>query len=468
MAETMLDTKQTRKVCRSLPEREMQIGGRNRFFRWPEFLSFVRRAGSLHKSLERNQWLLADQVLVSGMNFTTTVLLARMLGVYNFGIYTVLYYILLYVNSIQLALNIQPMLSIAPQIPDGRESRLFLRGMAGYQYALSALFCLLIALAALLEKLNLLPHRMDAAAIFPFILAVYAYQMQDWFRRLCYLKDLGQRVFWNDVVSYVGQIAGFLLLWRIGRMNVSSAYYAVALTSLLAFGIGLLLDDMRSTLSEVRAAMTRTWKMGRSLLVTAQLQWLGSGGVNLLIAGVVGVRASSGFRAVITMVGPVIVLSQFLDNVIPVRAARAYAFGGEQSLVRYLRKVGLILAATVGVPLVLACIFARPILVLVFGHAYAEFAGLVVWEVAFIALSLLYRGTQYYHRTKDTTAVLAQTALLASLTSLGGCLLLVKPFGAAGALAALDLGQAVNVWIPLQAAIKEHRKAPLESGSASL
>ena len=117
---------------------------------------------------------------------------------------------------------------------------------------------------------------------------------------------------------------------------------------------------------------------------------------------------------------------------------------------------------------VLACIFARPILVLVFGHAYAEFAGLVVWEVAFIALSLLYRGTQYYHRTKDTTAVLARTALLASLTSLGGCLLLVKPFGAAGALAALDLGQAVNVWIPLQAAIKEHRKALLETGPASL
>jgi len=114
----------------------------------------VQRAESLLKSLARNQWLLADQVLVSGMNFTTTVLLARMLGVYNFGIFTVLYYILLYVNSIQLALNVQPMFSIAPQMPEGPERQSFLRGMAGYQYILSALFCLLILLAGLLEKLK--------------------------------------------------------------------------------------------------------------------------------------------------------------------------------------------------------------------------------------------------------------------------------------------------------------------------
>ena len=428
----------------------------------------VQRAESLLKSLARNQWLLADQVLVSGMNFTTTVLLARMLGVYNFGIFTVLYYILLYVNSIQLALNVQPMFSIAPQMPEGPERQSFLRGMAGYQYVLSTFFCLLILLAGLLEKLKLLPHRLDTSAILPFVLTVFAFQIQDWFRRLCYVKDLGQRVFWNDAVSYIGQIAAFLGLWRMGRLNVSTAYYAIGLTSLAAFGIGLLLDDMGSTLREARAAIVRTWKMGRSLLVTAQLQWLGSGGVNLVIAGLIGVRAASGIRAVIALVGPVIVLCQLLDNVIPVRAARAYASGGEQALVRYLRKIGLMLAAAVGAPLVLVSIFARPIMSLVFGHAYTGFAGLVVWEAAYMALSVLYRGTHYYHRTKDTTAVLAKTALLASLVSLGGCLLLAKPFGAAGALAALVMGQSVNVLIPLRAAIKAHRKTQAESSAARL
>ena len=52
----------------------------------------ARRGSSLLRLLVRNQWLMADQALVSGMNFLTTATLARMLGVHNFGVFSVFYF----------------------------------------------------------------------------------------------------------------------------------------------------------------------------------------------------------------------------------------------------------------------------------------------------------------------------------------------------------------------------------------
>ena len=99
----------------------------------------------------RNQWLVGDQALVSAMNFLTSAVLARMLGVHEFGVFSVFYIILQYLNSIQLALIVSPMMTLAPQITDESERAIFLKGMGGYQYAFSAAgFALTLLLALVL------------------------------------------------------------------------------------------------------------------------------------------------------------------------------------------------------------------------------------------------------------------------------------------------------------------------------
>ena len=75
----------------------------------------------------RNQWLVGDQALVSAMNFLTSAVLTRMLGVHDFGVFSVFYIILQYLNSIQLALIVSPMMTLAPQITDESERAVFLK-----------------------------------------------------------------------------------------------------------------------------------------------------------------------------------------------------------------------------------------------------------------------------------------------------------------------------------------------------
>lgn len=422
----------------------------------------------LRGRLARNQWLLADQALVSAMNFLTTALLARMLGVHRFGIFSVFYIILQYLNSIQLALIASTMMSIGPQLRDGAEHRAFLRGMAGYQYFFSLACGAATALFAVLEYFHLVPWNLDTSVFLPFILTIIGFQTQDWFRRFCYVQERGFTLFSNDIISYTGQVAALVILWWSHRMSVNAAYYAIAATSFAAFAVGFFREDISATWNETKIAFRRSWVMGRSLLVASQAQWLGSQGIFLIVAAIAGVGAASGIRAVITLMGPVNVLYQLLDNVIPVRAAAAYSKGGEHSLVVYLRRVCVILAGPVGVLVLIASIFARPIMTLAFGHAYAEFAPLVVWQGVYLWLGLIYRILIYYLRTVEHAAALARVATAVAAVSTTACFLLTRRYGATGGMEALFAGQVLNVTLILVPVLRIHRKAVAADGDVSI
>ena len=64
---------------------------------------------SLKARVGDNLWALADQFLISGTNFLTMILVARGLkSVSDFGVFVLVYSILLFSNSIQMALITQP------------------------------------------------------------------------------------------------------------------------------------------------------------------------------------------------------------------------------------------------------------------------------------------------------------------------------------------------------------------------
>jgi O-antigen/teichoic acid export membrane protein len=418
-----------------------------------------RPHGSLRSRILRNQWLVGDQALVSAMNFLTSAVLARMLGVHEFGVFSVFYIILQYLNSIQLALIVSPMMTLAPLITEKSERATFLKGLGGYQYLFSGACCAFTLLMAAVEKLRLGPARIDPSVLLPFAFSIFCFQAQDWLRRFWYVDERGRTVFINDVISYVGQVVVLLVLWRIRAASVRSAYYAVALTSLAAFLVGAGSEDVWPNLRQIRAVIKKTWAFGRSLLVASQFQWVGSQGILIIVAAISGVNAAGGIRAVMALLGPVNVLYQLLDNVIPVRAAREFSKSGRAGLLAYLRRIGILLSLFVGVPVLVISLAAKPIMAIAFGRDFETFAHLVFWQAIYVLLALLYKGLQYYHRTMGTVRVLARTALIVSVVSVGSCVVLARQFGATGGMIALVAGQTLNVAIPLGALVYSKPKA---------
>ena len=60
----------------------------------------------------RSAKTVVDQILVSGSNFLTGIILVRGLGLVSFGKFTVAYVILLLANSIQLSFISSPMITL--------------------------------------------------------------------------------------------------------------------------------------------------------------------------------------------------------------------------------------------------------------------------------------------------------------------------------------------------------------------
>ena len=80
----------------------------------------------------RNQTIL-DQLIVSGSNFATTILLVRGLGLQEFGIFAIVYALILLANNVQLSFICSPMITLAALSEAGAPRTRYLRGMFGVQ-----------------------------------------------------------------------------------------------------------------------------------------------------------------------------------------------------------------------------------------------------------------------------------------------------------------------------------------------
>jgi hypothetical protein len=58
---------------------------------------------------------LCDQALVSGANFATNVILARTLGIREYGVFALSWMVVLFVTSLQWAFIVWPMMSVGPK-----------------------------------------------------------------------------------------------------------------------------------------------------------------------------------------------------------------------------------------------------------------------------------------------------------------------------------------------------------------
>ena len=86
--------------------------------------------------------LIADQVMVSGSNFLLGILLVRSLGLESYGIFAVLWMVILFGLSINHAFITKPILSIVPKM-ESTKGRMYLQNVQCLQGVLSFLFFLI-------------------------------------------------------------------------------------------------------------------------------------------------------------------------------------------------------------------------------------------------------------------------------------------------------------------------------------
>jgi O-antigen/teichoic acid export membrane protein len=402
----------------------------------------IQRLRQLLQRQRRTHWAVADQVLVSGSNFLTGIILARLLGPAAFGVFVLLQAVMQYVNAFQVSLIFSPMLSNAPQMEEAQRTR-YLRGVLALQLVLSAL------LAAAVYALGTLGGLVSSAAALrpPTVLAltaaVFTFQLQDWLRRYYFVHQNSRAACLNDVVSYGGQIVLLVVCALFDDdFGLTDVFWVMAITSFLAFVLGYAASraPVRPAFGDARMVLRDGWRTGRDYFIAWQLQWSGTQGVLLVGAGLLGAQAAGGVRAAQNIIGPINILFQAMENVVPVAAARHYKEGGLDSLTAYLWRntawgSALLLPVMLGLSLA-----AEPLTRLAYGAAYAGYASLVVWQAAAMFLQFYMRQLTYYLRTLQATGVIIQMGAVIALTSVVVAACTVGAYQETGVMLALLAG----------------------------
>jgi hypothetical protein len=227
----------------------------------------------------------------------------------------------LFVQSIQYALIIQPMLSIGPKQRDD-EAEIFFGAILSHQLAFAGL-CVAVVVAGAFAVDGLFPGLGIDGFALVVAAAVLACQMQDFVRRRLFVRGRPGAAFLNDVVRYVGQIGLLIWLFSRGGLTTIDVLWLLSAVSALAALLGAFsLERPVPTLSVLRGTARRNWSSSSWLTLSAVLHWASSQLFIAAAGALLGASAVGALRAAENLIGGIAnIYFLGLENVVPARAA---------------------------------------------------------------------------------------------------------------------------------------------------
>lgn len=395
-------------------------------------LPLIQRGAGLLRRHGHLNWALIDQAMISGVNFLTGIMLARFLGLEEFGRFTLAWMVVLFVNSVHHATIISPMMSIGPQVSES-DRRSYYGSCMLTQLGLSAI-CFVLVLLGTTAASRIFPSwRIEDYAL-PLACAGLAFQLQDFLRRYFFTRGRAATAFVNDALRYLGQLAILLWLFVSVEMDVVKVFVVIAGTSLLAVLVGVgRLDRPAWSLPDLRATTRRHWRFSRWLTWSAIITWATSSLFGIAAGSLLGPAAVGALRAAQNVMGVTNVIFLGLENVVPVRAASYFHLGGRQRLLAYLWRVGMVAGLGTAAIGAVAAIAPGFWLALLFGEAYREFGYLLQWyaltQVVMVIRLPLFAGL----RAMEQTRAIFISYCWAALFSIVASYPMVYYFGMTGA-----------------------------------
>lgn len=332
----------------------------------------------------RALWSFIDQILVSGVNVLTTILLVRALGLHGFGIYSMIMIGVQFLSTIQAAVILAPMMSLFDQRGNVSQSS-YLSAVLLHQLSISVIAVAALFLASYSPYVSesLVPIHFGLAAA----LAVTT-QLQDLSRRFFYVTERPAHAFLSDLIAYGSRLL-LLVALALGSTLTLNQVWMVTIGTSVAALLLMVPDLLRLDFSRPAIeAVTRSHKkIGGWLLGSSVIGWLSESSFFFLVIGtVLGPAQLGGARAVQSLIHVVNLLLQALENFVPSTAAKSWLSGGAKFLLGYVTRMSLLGAAAIAVTTMLLMIFSNPLMLLIYERTFPDQVAILAILGAYYAL----------------------------------------------------------------------------------
>jgi O-antigen/teichoic acid export membrane protein len=406
-------------------------------------LNYLIKLRDLGRWFRKGFWAVTDQGLFAASNFVLSLFLARWLTPDDYGAFAATYAIFWLLGTFHTALLSEPMLVFGRGKYHGRLSE-YLSVLSYGHLGFAVLYGSLLLSVGL--GFWLMGSRIVSSALFslalagPFILFLWL------MRRACYIR-LAPHLGASGGVLYMAlMLAGIYLLRQLNWLSVPTAFGLMGLASLVAsLWLIMRLRVERFPLTGkglVREVLGVHWNYGRWGIGAVVLSWIPQNVFYILLPIWSGLEAGASLRALMNLLTPILHVTSALSMLLMPVLVEAQ---GRTSFRRIIRVALAVTIFYTSAYWVLLGLFHQPLISLLYGGAYKNYADLL-WLLGLLPI-LLGVGDilSAVSRVLGWPDRVFWAAAVYTLVTLSAGLALVAAWGVVGASIALLVSSVVGI-----------------------
>lgn len=367
-----------------------------------------------YKSLN---WAIADQLLVSGVNFLTGIFIARILGLEVFGQFTMIWLIVLFFSSIQESFLLSPMVSISAKLMPQKASSYF-DGV----FSLALLFALIVSciIVILLVIFPQYTYGTFVSSIVVVFAIVSVTLLQEALRRMLFAKSEIKLVFVNDLISYLGQLFLLVLLFIFkDSIELVDVFLVIGASTLAAVIFSYFsLNNLDFSIKKSLYVWQRNWPMAKWMGLSAISNWF-TGNLFIIMAGIyLGNTAVGALKAAQNLLGINHIVFKLIENIAPVKASKLLVKSGINEMTSYLIKLTVAAIVCFSIFALFIISFSQELMTIIYGAEYTEYSWLLVSYSGIYLCLLLAFPLRIFLRSLENTKYIFYAYLTTGLFTL--------------------------------------------------
>lgn len=390
--------------------------------------------------------IVTDQAIVSCSNFVIGILISKILGLGDLGIYSFVWMILMITSSLLQAFVNQPMvnefITMSKEDTDNYISKLF----SIQTYTACALSLLAVLLTIMLQRITFFNTLLPLIEVLPFL--IISYVMNDFMRRAYILLNKMTKVIILDFVINWAQVT-FLIL-NIHNKDLSIDTILKVFT--LSYTLGVLVSafdffKFKFVFSDFSGIVKNHWKIAKWLLLTAVAQWFAGNFFIISSGDLIGTEAAGIIRVAQSIVGVLNVFFIALEYYVPSKAGLIYNTHGKSALLKYIFKVIWVGILICSLFTTIVFLFSEQLLSLIYGHSYAKYGLIITIFSAFYIIVFTGFPLRFALRAMQDTKAMFLAYVFATVFSILFAKYIITAWGIWGVIVGLALTQIVmQVW----------------------
>lgn len=330
---------------------------------------------------------IAGQAVVSGTNFLTIVILGRLCGKEELGLYSLAFSIVIFVSELQMSLISTPYMVYSPRLK-GREHAEYTGSSLLQQLGLTATIvaCLIPAAIALMFSEG---RSTAAPVIWALAAAIGFIILREYVRRICFSALQMRMAFLFDCAVSTLQIAGLVALYRFGHLSARNAYLVIG----AACGVIALAWMVRYRrvftfrFSRAMADLAWNWTLGKWVVASGLLWSLSMNFYPWILYYFAGEAEAGVFTACYCIAAFGNMLLMGAQNFLGPKIAAIYAESGLARMRWFVVRASIAFLVPMLPFCLLLWVFGDPIVTFIYGAAFAG-NGLLVCILALNLLAL--------------------------------------------------------------------------------